>query len=100
MTVPTERDLEAAVAVVDTFGELTAELGDALIERIADAIAYARAEGPCAKSDAQLAAELKRQAVQLQLIDTVIQPALEKGAAFGAELRLALRISAIRQHKL
>ena len=48
--------------------------------------------------------ELKKQAaaqrVQLDLIETAARSALEKGHAFGSELRLAQRIIAILEHRL
>lgn len=44
--------------------------------------------------------ELQAAKVQLQLIGNVVEDALAHGAAFGSELRLALRIKAILEHKL
>jgi len=45
-------------------------------------------------------AELERARVQLQLIDDVVAASLERASAIGGELRLAMRIRAIREHKL
>jgi hypothetical protein len=47
-----------------------------------------------------LVAKVEEQRVMLALIESAARDASQKGAAFGGELRLALRVIAILEHKL